>query len=239
MQESDEVTKMDQVERMMQRPKLYYNIDGVGELGMGFMLLCFALLQWLQINSPAGAIWHRVYVLFLWIGVMGVVIHYGSEAIKKHITYPRTGFVEYSKRYTVWHPAVIAFCTSALVAMGIAFVARSHWEIGRSHWVLTTPAGLIGLVVVVAYGYGIARSVRWKWAVAGVMAICSIAIALLPEGAIGSMTGSTSDFGAISSASIGAWLLIIMLYGAILLISGGISFLLYMRRTQPVAEMAE
>jgi hypothetical protein len=62
---SVEEKKMDQVERLMQRPKLYNNIDGVGELGMGFMLLCFALLEWLQINSPASAIWHRVYVLFL------------------------------------------------------------------------------------------------------------------------------------------------------------------------------
>jgi hypothetical protein len=170
---------------------------------------------------------------------MGAVIHYGSEAIKRHITYPRTGFVKYPKRYTVWLPAVIAFCASALVAMGIAFAARSHWEIGRSHWGLTTPAALIGLAIAAVYAYKVARAARWKWAVAGVMAICSVAIALLPEGAIGSMTGSTSDFGAISSASVGAWLLTITIYGGIFLISGGISFVLYLRHTQPAAETAE
>jgi len=228
---------MDQVERMMERPKLYYNIDGVGELGMGFMLLCFALLEWLQINSPAGAIWHRVYVLFLWIGLMGAVIHYGSEAIKRHITYPRTGFVEYKKRNSIW-PAAIAFVTSALVAVGLAFAVRSHWGIG-SHMGLTTPAALIGLVFAAAYAYGVARSVRWKWAVAGTIAICSVAIAMLPADLVGSMTGSTSAFGAISSASAGAWLLIITLYGVILLISGVISFVLYLRHTQPAAETAE
>src|ERR1019366_6838516 len=99
---------MDQIESLLQRPKLYNNIDGVGELGMGFMLLGFALLMWLQVHSPGSAIWHKVYVVLPLILLLGSIIDQGSKAIKRHITYPRTGFVEYKKRAKVW-PAAIAF----------------------------------------------------------------------------------------------------------------------------------
>src|ERR1039458_5947774 len=94
-------TNMDQVERVMERPKLYNNIDGVGELGMGFMCLGFALLTWLQAQSPRGAIWHKVYVVLPLMLLMASIIDYGSKTIKKHVTYPRTGFVEYKKRDNV------------------------------------------------------------------------------------------------------------------------------------------
>jgi hypothetical protein len=227
---------MDQVERLMERPKLYNNIDGVGELGMGFMCLGFALLTWLQAQSPRGAIWHKVYVVLPLMLLMASIIDYGSKTIKKHVTYPRTGFVEYKKRDNVW-PAAIAFVTSALVAMGLAFAARSHWGIG-SHLGLTTPAALIGLVFAAAYAYGIARVARWKWAVAGAIATSSVVIAMLPAELVGAIAVSTSGAGAFSAGAVGAWLLSILTYGAILLISGAISFVLYLRHTQPPATAA-
>jgi hypothetical protein len=53
------VTNMDQVGSILERPKRYYNIDGVGELGGGFMMLGLGLLLWLQVHSPSGAIWQQ------------------------------------------------------------------------------------------------------------------------------------------------------------------------------------
>lgn len=50
---------MDQVGSILERPKRYYNIDGVGELGGGFMMLGLGLLLWLQVHSPSGAIWQQ------------------------------------------------------------------------------------------------------------------------------------------------------------------------------------
>jgi hypothetical protein len=238
MQEHDEVTKMDQVERLMQRPLLYNNIDGVGELGIGFMLLGFALLTWLQARSPAGAIWHRMDVFLVWVGLMLLGIHYGSKAIKQHITFPRTGFVEYRKQKARWALAFTLGGVNALVAAGLAFAARSHWSIG-SHWGMTTPIALIGLEVAALYAWKIAGEVRWKWAVAAAMAICTIVIAMLPAGVVAAVAGSTSAVATLDERSSGAWLLSIMLYGVILLISGGISFVHYLRHTQPAAETAE
>jgi hypothetical protein len=228
---------MDQIESILQRPKLYNNIDGVGELGMGFMMLGFALLTWLQAHSPGGSVWHRVYIVLPFILLMGTIIDRGSKAIKKRVTYPRTGFVEYKKRDNVW-PAAIAFVTSAVVAAGLAFAARSHWGIG-SHWVLTTPAALIGLIFAAAYAYGIARVDRWKWIVAGVIAISSLVIAMLPADWAGGIVGSPSNAGPFSPGNVGAWLLSILTYSAILLISGAISFVLYLRHTRPPAGTAE
>jgi hypothetical protein len=67
------------------------------------------------------------------------------------------------------------------------------------------------------------------------MAICSVAIAMLPAGLVGSQSWSTM----FPDNYEGAWLLTFMLYGAILLISGGISFVLYLLHTQPAVETAE
>ena len=66
---------MENVEKLLTRPKAYYNIDGVGELGMGFMMLAYALLRWLQIHTPKEAVWHQVYMLFIYVGVMCSIIH--------------------------------------------------------------------------------------------------------------------------------------------------------------------
>ncbi len=229
---------MERIERLLERPKFYNNVDGVGELGTGFMMLGFALLTCLQVHSPESAIWHKMYMFILWIGAMTAIIHYGSKAIKERITYRRTGFVEYRKRNRIW-PAVIAFFVSALVAAGLAFAVRARWEIGDQRLGLTAPVALIGLLFAVAYGYGIARSVRWKWTVVAVIALCSVVIAMLPAAWAGAIVGSPSNAGPFSSGTVGAWLLTMLAYGAILIISGAISFVLYLRHTQPPAESSE
>ena len=239
MVESTEATNGIQVERMMQRPLLYNNIDGVGEFGMGFMLLGFALLSWLQANSPRNAIWHRMDVCVVWVGLMLLGIHYGSKALKTHITYPRTGFVEYRKQKIKGWLACMLGCITSVATWDLIHFFRMHRALDRSHLGLTTPSALIGFVFVAAYAYGIARSVRWKWAVAATMAICSVVLAMLPAGVIRVMVSSTSVVATDPEWVGGAYLLSMMLYGAILIASGGISFVLYLRHTQPAVETAE
>ena len=229
---------MDQIEKLMQRPKFYGNVDGVGELGLGLFGLGCGLLDWLQIRNPANYIWHRWWGM-LWFWLIIAVIYFGTKAIKKHITYPRTGFVEYRKRKSAWLYALVLGCATALLAAwGATFAARSHWHIGGPHWGMTTPAALLGLLYAGVYAYKIAGEIRWKWAVAAAMAICSVVIAMLPTGVIGVVARSTSDFTTLP-ANYRAWILTITVYGAIMMISGGISFWLYLRHTQPAAETEE
>ena len=218
---------MEQVQSFLNRPKAYYNIDGVGELAMGFMCLAYSLLGWLQAHASKDSIWHGMPAFLVYVGLMCLILHYGPKTIKKHITYPRTGFVEYRKRDTVWRPMILGAVVSAAISAGLMVALRRHWN-------LTTPVSLIGLLFAASYAYGIARvgMARWKWVVVCVVALGSVAIAVLPADVVGAVGGGTS------ATYRGAFLLTFMLYGAVLLVSGGISFWLYLRHTEAPAQEA-
>jgi hypothetical protein len=172
-----------------------------------------------------------MYTLFIFVGLMGLAIHYGSKAIKKHITYPRTGFVAYRRQDTLWRPLILALGFSALASLVVLVAVQSHWS-------LTTPASLVGLVLAASYAYGIARAVRWKWIVASGMALGSLVIAFLPARLVSALVGDSWLTRRVPATVVAAILLSFVLYGAMLLISGGISFWLYLRHTQaPVEEL--
>lgn len=216
---------MDQIGSVLERPKAYYNIDGVGELGIGIMCLGFALLGWMQVRSPEHSAWNRPYAVLVFVFIVSSIIHYGSKAIKKHITYPRTGFVQYSRRDTVWRPMIIAFAVSLAASMVLFIAIRRHWE-------MTTPASLLSLVLAASYAHGFARTVRWKWTVVWLMAAGSILIAILPADLIGAMANHSWITAAVPAKTVGAVEFSMMLYGTLLLVSGGISFWTYLRSTQ-------
>jgi hypothetical protein len=198
---------MDQVASLLKRPKLYYNIDGVGELGMGVMMLGFGLMMWVQPHAPKGSAWLRnAGVLCL-----AALLYYGTKAIKERVTYPRTGFVEYRKRDGV-RSAIAAALLVPLFAVGIR-VVHGH------HWYMPPFGSLYGLFLSAGYAYGIARVARWKLIVAVAMAAGSLALAYPPA----SLTGAVAD--------IGTYALCFLLFGPLFLISGAISFWLYLRRT--------
>jgi hypothetical protein len=219
---------MDRVESLLHRPKAYYNIDGTGELGAGFMCTGFALIIWLQLNTPKDAIWHKMYVLFIWVGLMVATIHYGTQAIKNRITFPRTGFVAYRTQSRIW-PAIVAAVISALVAAGLALAARSQRDIA-------IPVFLIGLLFAASYAYGIARAVPWKWAVVLAQVIGSLVIALLPGDLTTGLSGGGGPGPAWLARGAEAFVLCLILYGALLSISGAISLWLYLRHTQAPAK---
>jgi len=215
---------MDQVGNLLARPRQYHNIDGVGELGGSAMCLGFALLLWLPAHSPAGSVWHRVPV-FVFAG-LALLIHYGTKAVKTRITYPRTGFVEYRRR---WHTSAIAAALGAVAAAGLAAGFRRQLDISML-------ATVGGLVFAVAYGYHFARAVHWKWAVAGAMAAVSLAIGFLPADVLGAL-GSDSPAAHPDRARLGGAVLIsLLVYGTMLLVSGGISLGHYLRHTQAPAQ---
>jgi uncharacterized membrane protein len=83
--------------------------------------------------------------------------------------------VEYRASKTRWIPMATGFVAGALSAVLLALVLRRHWD-------LTTPASLIGLILAAVYAHHFARTVRWKWAAAWVIACGSLMIAMLPAG---------------------------------------------------------
>jgi hypothetical protein len=214
---------MNQIESLLNRPKAYYNIDGVGELAGGFMCLGYGLLMWLQVHAPKDSVWHGMPAFIIYVGLMCLILQYGPKAIKKHITYPRTGFVQYRARDSRWRPAILGAVVAAAISGGLAIALRRHWN-------MATPAALIGLLFAASYAYGFARTVRWKWAVAGVVALGSLVIAVLPADLVGAPANHSWA---------GAFMLTMVLYGAVLSVSGGISFWLYLRHTEAPAQEAQ
>ena len=219
---------MNQIESLLERPRAYYNVDGVGELSSAVMILIFALVQWVQVHTPVTSAWHK-NTWFIFMGAVAAV-HYGSKAIKQHVTYPRTGFVEYSKSARrLLAPAAAA--VAAIFVFGLVFAVRSHRD-------LSIPLSFIGLPIAAGYARRFATTVAWKWAVFGVLATGSLVITILPAGLMGILAKDSWMPGVFSARSTGACLLSLMLCGTTLLISGGISLWLYLRRTKAFVQVA-
>ena len=203
-------------EQLTRRPLLYNNIDGTGELAMGFMGACIAFLEWMQLHAPKHSLWHSMPVFIVYWLAMSSVVHYGPRAIKQRLTYPRTGFVEYRKS-TRWVPAIWAGLIAPVFTVGLALAIRSHWR-------LTTPVSLFGVLFAAVYAYRIATAARWKWTIAALLALGSIGIALLPPSQIARIG---------SGAWVVAFMLNFALWGVLLLTSGGITLWQYAAHTRP------
>jgi hypothetical protein len=213
---------------LLNRPQLYFNIDGVGELGIGFMLASGAAILWQQAHSAPNSIWNRWYTFLILLFLVLSVIQHGSKAIKNHITYPRTGYVEYRKRDTFWIPMILGAVVAALGGAGLVTAVRRHWDIAAV-------AALLGLAFAAHYAYNFVRTAPWKWVVAGVMAGASLAIVVIPAKWLETLAGGSSDLN--SAATKGTLLYFFAAYGIIFLVSGAISFWLYLRCTH--AALAE
>ena len=218
---------MDQIGNLLDRPRLYCNVDGLGELSGSVMSLGFALLLWVLMVSPADSIWHQV-TFFAFVG-WALLIRYGTKAVKARITYPRTGFVEYRRP---WHTRAIAAALGALVAVGLGVGLSRHWD-------MPLLPSLTGLVFAAAYGYHFAMAVRWKWVIVGAMAVASLAIAYLPADVLRALGSESPAAHPFRAKLLGAVLLTFVAYGAMLLISGGISLWLYLRHTPAPAQESQ
>ena len=224
-------TNMDNVQEMLRRPAEYENVDGSVELLFGFMYLGFALAGWLQVITPAGSIWQKTYAFLIYVVLMQAILYCGYKAIKNHITYPRTGFVEYRNSKKPW-PMAIVMLIAAAVSVGTVFVGRWFGN-------LTSPAAVFGLFYAVIYAHGYARPVRWKWAVAGAMALWSIAIAFLPANPVEALGRPFKPGQEYLARFCGAMLLVFTVCGLLLVFSGAISLWLYVRHTQPPEQDGE
>ena len=208
----------EQVQSYLEQPKRYYNIDGLGEISIGVMMLGFALISWLQASTPKVSLWNRQSSFFVCAALMLIVIDHGAKAGKKRITYPRTGFVEYRRDAKArMAPMVLGAVTAA--AFGFLM------KYGR-----VNPAAVAGMIVV-----------QWKWLTVAVLAVGSGAIASLPTGLLASIArdavaGPKSRF---TPDMVGSWLIEALFIGATIGVSGGITLLRYLRETQAPEGAAE
>jgi hypothetical protein len=210
------------LQNYLELPERYNNIDGTGEMAMGLMGLGFTLLFYLSTVLPANSMWkHGLPSQVLFVGgalLMFVVLHWGTKAIKKHITWPRTGYVAYRVGGKAWWAMVTA---AVVIAAGLGCLIcldrRHDWR---------SLSGMANVVIfAVGYGYWICRFSRehsWKWFVLPFMVLGPLAIALIAPAGFRGLWRPVFAFVCLT------WL------G-----SGVATLYLYIRHTQPPAPKAE
>jgi hypothetical protein len=188
------------------RPKIYDNVDGTAELSMGLMVLAFAVIALL---APVFG-----KLKFLPAGLAGLLIPmYGTlllfmaigaflrKAIKKHITYPRTGYAanltlrRWGKK--TWWLAVLGTAGSGAVAMAVALAAGLLQKHHETIWIRFMMIPLF----VAPYAFFTSRlspEHGWKNYLAAAMAAGLLVIALLAPGGIIELSGPVLFFSAMT-----------------------------------------
>ena len=173
----------------MERPKQYENIDGTREMGMGVMMLSFALVGYLSAVLPEGALWRKNGIStfeFLLVVMIPVLVfqYWGVKAIKKHITWPRTGYVAFRRSGWSWWMTIV---TTVIVSgvLGASFVGVMVLE-RRFHAMSLERAGYLAVLVAMyaLFVFRWSREHTWKWLVVIFMALGLFAIALVVPGDI-------------------------------------------------------
>jgi hypothetical protein len=104
---------------------------------------------------------------------------------------------------------------------------------GKLHWDTAALAALIGPGMAFVYARGFARTSPWKWGVAVAIALSSL-LALIPVDSVANLTGAPARLVPLARFAV-VEMRLMAAFGAILAISGGVSFWLYIRHTQPPA----
>jgi drug/metabolite transporter (DMT)-like permease len=215
-----------ELQNYMGRPKRYNNIDGTGEIGMGLMAVCYGLLGYVQAVLPENSMWSHglasMLLFFAGLLLMAGLLLWVPKAIKKRITWPRTGYVTYRRWGKSWWTVMIASVViTAVIAAGVDCLIRFD----RSHdWMSLPRIGAVAIYVA-GYGYWIYRMERdhpWKWLVLLLMVLGLLVVALI----------APADL-------VGLWAVMLLLVGLAWLGSGGVTLYLYIRHTRPPAPEAE
>ena len=113
-----------QIQDYLSRPARYANIDGSNELSCGAMCCGFASSDWLHAATARNSLWHRPWVQASYMLAVVLLIHFAGKALKRYVTYPRTGYVAYPETAKRRMTPLIAAALAAAAALGAAVVVR-------------------------------------------------------------------------------------------------------------------
>jgi hypothetical protein len=176
--------------------KRYDNIDGTGEIYMGMMLLSFALIGYAQNILPPRSFWMRGGSLLLMYGILLPGLGVGwlmVKAIKKHVTFPRTGYVAcrpaakdllLSPQGKSWRKSMaLVFAGSAALGafLAVIHVKNNHiaTHLGLMVWMLIFPAGYAFWIYKMGGGFW------WKWVLGALLVAGLIALAMQDSNPLG------------------------------------------------------
>jgi hypothetical protein len=215
-----------QIDDYLNRPRRYFSIDGAAELGLGFTMLGIGLFAYLQLSSPPNSLWNQLSTWVVILGLICIIGRFGPNVIKRYVTYPRTGYVEYREDRRKSLIAITGSLLGATVATVVLMYA-ARWSTS------SLAAALIGSWVAASYFSVFARRVRWKWFLALAQIAGVAVIAALPPTAFESSVDPSRLTGPFLGSAIARYCLLCVYFGTTLLVSGGITLGLYLHRTQP------
>ena len=136
----------DEIDQTMQRTKRYWYVDGLPDIVFGVLLLLLALYFYLKtILPPDSTLSNMLTVGFVllvvgcgWFG--GKIINY----FKERLTYPRTGYVSYTKPKTS-HRLATGIVAMLIASLLTALIATSP---GSLFLIPTLMGVLIGLAML-------------------------------------------------------------------------------------------
>jgi hypothetical protein len=172
-----------------------------------------AMMTFVYLNAVS-TFWRPKYVPLIASGVLLVVIAWGSRALKRRVTYRRTGYVKFRRAHL---KAGIAALTAAVIAALIAYGLYALNPFHKQNAFVLFP----GLAYALLYVYATGLNRPWRWGAAVVIAIGPLLLhSLLPN--VRYMDTLSMD-----------------IIGATWLASGVITFWSYLRQTHPADAEAE
>ncbi len=136
-----------------QRVKRYWYTDGIGELiGGGMFLLLgfyFSTQQYFGDQSFVGIILQSSFALILIGGI--IIARRLINILKTHLTYPRTGYVEYSTsgQNAIWRRIVAVLIAMAVAIFSIVITRR----IDAIDSMVAVTGVLVGVILLAKQGW--------------------------------------------------------------------------------------
>lgn len=151
-----------------QRPKRYWNVDGIPELMMGLVWMVWgaALIYGEALPKGRGSNWYWMVVPMVLV-LSGVVSNWAVKKLKERLTYPRTGWVEMkepSRGVRQLAAGIAVVSAGALAAMIVT---------GRVNGLEHTATPGIGLVLSLSF---VIASIRQK--APHMLALAAVALVL-------------------------------------------------------------
>lgn len=204
----------DPINDVMKRTQRYWYEDGIWEIGFGLVNLLLGGFYLIVSNAD----WEGPAALALLVLQMGVIV--GSflminrfvKFMKERITYPRTGFVAYRKpsAKSRLRRGLATGLTSLGIALLISLVGALRLVPNRMSLVIAVV--IAGTLVYLAHRFELLR--LYGLAVLVILLGYGVSLAALSD------TQSTAMF-------FGG-------YGLLMILSGGITLLVFLRRAQPI-----
>lgn len=166
------------IENVERRIRRYWYGDGIAELASGGLFTLLGIYYWIQVamgeNSPISVFLQVILVLVLFIGFVGV--RWLVQTLKVHLTYPRTGYVEYrvNDREVKRRRWLIVLAAAIVSGMSIVLDATVH-----SLDSVILIIGILSGVIFIAF-WGRASGIKRFYVLGGLAIVLGVALSLNP-----------------------------------------------------------